>query len=133
MPKCHMQKIGFINTLNWYINNPFTHMVTRRRNVYSVYVCIFIYRHLSKDSSHSRMPCPGSEIGMLLTKPYFGYLDLYWSKLIWSQTLFISFEHWKPVNDLRLANKITFLVLVTGFTFAAHLSYWTIYDLKEQS
>ena len=38
----------------------------------------------------------------------------------------------KPVNYLRLANEIAFLVLAAGFTFAGHLSYWTIYHLKEQ-
>ena len=38
----------------------------------------------------------------------------------------------KPVNDLRKANEMAFLVLATGFTFAGHLINWTIYDLKEQ-
>ena len=27
---------------------------------------------------------------------------------------------------------MAFLALATGFAFAGHLSYWTIYDLKEQ-
>ena len=27
---------------------------------------------------------------------------------------------------------MAFLVLVTGFTFGGQLSYWTIYDLKQQ-
>ena len=27
---------------------------------------------------------------------------------------------------------MAFLVLAAGFTFGRHLSYWTIYDLKQQ-
>ena len=43
-------------------------------------LCRYIYiycRYLSKDSGHSRMPCAISGTGMLLTKPYLGYLGPY--------------------------------------------------------
>ena len=38
----------------------------------------------------------------------------------------------EPVNDLRPANEMAFLVAAAAFAFEGHLSNWTIYDLKEQ-
>ena len=38
----------------------------------------------------------------------------------------------KPVNDLRPANEMAFLVPAAGFAFEDHLSNWKIHDLKEQ-
>ena len=35
-------------------------------------------------------------------------------------------------QHLKLANEMASLGLVAGFTFAGHLSYWTIYYLKGQ-
>ena len=102
-----------------------------------IYIYIYIYRYLFTNSGHSRMPCASSGTGILLTEPY---LDPYWSKSIWSRSFFpcmdllqVVYIIWtlKPVNDLRPANEIAFLLLAASFTFAGHLCYWTIDDLKE--
>ena len=78
---------------------------------------------------------------MLLTKPYLGYLGPYWKKSIWARSFLSCMDlsevvyiirTLKPVNDLKTANQMIFLMLAAGFIFADHLSYWTIYDLKEQ-
>ena len=38
----------------------------------------------------------------------------------------------KPMNGLRPANEMAFLVPAASFAFEGHLSNWTIYNLKEQ-
>ena len=62
-----------------------------------IYIYIYIYRYTFKDSSHLRMSCASSGTGMLLTKPYVGYLDRFGLVLfsfVWiSSKLFTSFEH----------------------------------------
>ena len=40
------------------------------------------------DYGHSSMPCASSGTGMLLTKRYLGYLDMYSSKSIWFCSFF---------------------------------------------
>ena len=44
--------------------------------------------YIFMDSRHSSMPCANSGTGMLLTKPYLGYVDPYRSKPIWSRSYF---------------------------------------------
>ena len=70
------------------------------------------------------------------------YLGPYRSKSDWSRSFSrfmdlsdVVYIIWtlKPLNDLRPANEMAFLVLAAGCTFGGHLSIWTIYDLKQQS
>ena len=98
-----------------------------------IYIYIYIYICISMDSSRLGT-------GMLLIKPQVTQVRIkatriglvLFSVLCISQTLFGSFEHLKPVSDLRLANKMAFLVLVAVCTFGGHLSIWTIYEWKQQ-
>ena len=86
------------------------------------------------DSGHSKMPCANSGTGML-TKPYLDTVSI-WSRSFFpctdlSQVVYIIWTL-KPVNDLRPAKEMAFLMPAAGFAFESHLSNWTIYDLIEQ-